>query len=213
MASPRTRRRRWHPLGHEPHRRHPRGCPRQPTHPLRRDLGGHRERDVDTPGNLGVRISNRGLVWYTLTAWHDTAALDAFVTSERHRHAMRAVDQLTRNTAFARSGDRLRQCLGDRPRHRTGNDELVAVLGHERGDMRNARTAATPRTTSPAATAASASTSSRIASWSPSSSLYGSVLTPAGSVLVGEPVALGQLETSSTRLVDHHGRVRVELER
>ena len=56
----------------------------------------------DTPGNLGVRISNRGLVWYTLTAWHDTAALDAFVTSERHRHAMRAVDQLTRNTAFAR---------------------------------------------------------------------------------------------------------------
>jgi len=74
------------------------------------------------------------------------------------------------------SADRLGHRLRDRPRRRTGNDELVAVLAHDRGDDRNARTASTPRTTSPAATAASAWTSSLMASWSPSSSRVSSRL-------------------------------------
>lgn len=54
------------------------------------------------PGNLGVRITNRGLAWFTLTAWHDAAALDTFVLSDLHRRAMHEVEQLTRGTAFAR---------------------------------------------------------------------------------------------------------------
>jgi quinol monooxygenase YgiN len=56
----------------------------------------------DTPGNLGVRINNQGLVWFTLTAWASSAALDAFVFGDRHREAMEAVDELTHSTAFAR---------------------------------------------------------------------------------------------------------------
>jgi quinol monooxygenase YgiN len=54
------------------------------------------------PGNLGVRFTDDGLAWFTLTAWRDQAALDRFVRSERHRRAMQATEQLTHGTAFAR---------------------------------------------------------------------------------------------------------------
>jgi quinol monooxygenase YgiN len=56
----------------------------------------------EMPGNLGVRVTNSGLAWFTLTAWKDQAALDGFIHSDRHRRAMQAVDQLTNRTAFAR---------------------------------------------------------------------------------------------------------------
>ena len=54
------------------------------------------------PGNLGVRTTNSGLAWFTLTAWRDQTALEQFIHSDRHRRAMEAVDQLTHGTAFAR---------------------------------------------------------------------------------------------------------------
>lgn len=34
---------------------------------------------LTVPGNLGVRITNADLAWFTLTAWADRAALEAFV--------------------------------------------------------------------------------------------------------------------------------------
>jgi quinol monooxygenase YgiN len=54
------------------------------------------------PGNLGVRITNTGLAWFTLTAWSDAAALDRFMLSDLHRRAMSETARLTRGTAFAR---------------------------------------------------------------------------------------------------------------
>lgn len=54
------------------------------------------------PGNRGVRITNSGLAWFTLTAWNAAAALDGFVVSDLHRRAMNETKRLTRGTAFAR---------------------------------------------------------------------------------------------------------------
>jgi len=51
-----------------------------------------------TPGNLGVRTTNSGLVWFTLTAWSDATALETFIYCDRHRRAMEEVDELTRGT-------------------------------------------------------------------------------------------------------------------
>lgn len=53
------------------------------------------------PGNLGVRVTSVGLVWYTLTAWVGHEALHEFVHSELHVDAMRQVDELTTRTRFA----------------------------------------------------------------------------------------------------------------
>lgn len=49
-------------------------------------------------------------------------------------------------------------------RGRSGYDEFVGLIAHFVGVGRSARTASTPRTTSPDSTAAEASTNARIAS-------------------------------------------------
>ena len=90
--------------------------------------------------------------------------------------ALRVLDQCAGDEIDNGGTHRLGELLGDRSRCWAGHDEFVALLGHCVVGGRSARTASTPRTTSPDATAASALTRSLTASASLRSSRVSSKL-------------------------------------
>ena len=55
-----------------------------------------------TAGNLGVKLrKTHGLAFWTLTMWHDNAALKAFAPRSPHREAMQKLPHWCDEAAFA----------------------------------------------------------------------------------------------------------------